>query len=320
VSPLSKQQDGAASFSPSIATWVHAATQARLTLVDSLRLCLFLPKSLPTTTINHLQPPLHPQHFEWRMMIQIPRMFPHRPPVLSRVEGNVRVRQVIIHEVPPVAAAGQSSSQYQDCGDFVESAAAAAVPTTNTLSLEREPWCGALTSTIVWNKWSVVSSLSDLLDFLLDLATCQDRNSSGDGATIARPSGFGANASRLVSTDENVRPAQSLSSSSSWTESHHETTSRDGSLQFFVMEEHKFDDPTSTITMSSAAITGTSSMGGSRQQDSKTNNSHHLSFLPPNRFDVGYGKYDAGSGAAAACTFQRQHSFLEDAAMMDTNE
>ena len=320
------------------ATWVHAATGARLTLVDSLRLCLFLPKPSTTTTQNELQQPHH-QHSQWRMMIQIPRMFPHRPPVLSRIEGNLSVQQVIIHEAPPVAVAGQSTSEQEDGGNssIMGGSTTASTPTTTTTSSpqpQREPLYDALTSTIVWNKWSVVSNLSDLLDFLLDLATSLDTNTSA----VSSPPYKGFPPSRLVSDESTAAWPTSLSSSSasSWTTgSAHQQDSNNRELHFY-MEEHKFDDPTTTTTATIPMSTGdgsstTTAFVTTREPgssgDGSSIGSRNICFLPPNRFDVGYEKYNNGNAVgfvtaavAAGTTLRRLESFDDDSVMMDMNE
>lgn len=251
-------------------------------------------------------------------------MFPHRPPVLSRLEGNLSVQQVIIHEAPPVAAAGQpSSSEQEDCGYGENHSIMGSVPMTATATTpsNREPLYDALASTIVWNKWSVVSNLSDLLDFLLDLATSLDSNSENASASaLSRPAGFQSSSSRLVSSDEGAWQTHSLSSSSSWTGSQHDSARE----LHFLMEEHKLDDPTSataTITMSTASGDNTTAVVTKNDKSVGS-----LSFLPPNRFDVGYQKYSNGKSvgfeAAAAATTSTPSELekIHDDAAMDMNE
>jgi hypothetical protein len=144
---LSGRRTPAAAVSPTSSTWIHSETQSRLSLVDSLRLCLFLPHG--TTTVQssnatasqtvvddgsiqsagehshqcgayqqqHQQHPGRRSHNFYqnfasrnsgdnkRMWIQFPRRYPHKPPVVSRIEG-FSVERVVVNDAPPPPSVG----------------------------------------------------------------------------------------------------------------------------------------------------------------------------------------------------------------------
>ena len=88
-------------------------------------------------------------------------------------------------------------------------------------------------------------------------------------------------------------------------------------MQCFL-EEHKFDDPTSTAT-----IHGGNVAAFLTRREQGNHNTGSLSFLPPNRFDVGYEKYNHGHvvGFEATGTLRRLESFDDgDSGMMDMND
>ena len=215
-----------------------------------------------------------------RCWITIPRMYPHRPPVISRIEdmpsdngqpttkdqtapgwdsftGNPFSRQhhlqlqnrsrpaverIVIHEAPPN---GQAPS----------------VP------------CG---STVVYNHWSPIMRLGDLLSFVLNVLFEQDNTdgceinngmteaSLSNGClppdTVSRPS------SAARRSDFSHRNTQYILSSSS-------SASSTSPTNTFFVEEHKMED----------SISGVSDFHSNQPTD--------LNYFPPNRFDAGYGKY-----------------------------
>jgi len=69
-----------------------------------------------------------------RFWIQIPRMYPHRPPTIARMEGVTWMRHVVVQDTPHV-----SQAPPPDC-------------------------CG---NTVIY-QWSPVMHLGDLIDFLLE--------------------------------------------------------------------------------------------------------------------------------------------------------
>ena len=117
--------------------WQHRGTGAILMQDDALRLKLRLPNNVGI------------------MWIQIPRMYPHRPPVVSRLEGNLWFERITIqesHHVPAHLLRGQ---------------------------LSPSSLCGA---TVVYNQWSPIMHIGHLLDFLISTGL-SSRPNSHDGTT-----------------------------------------------------------------------------------------------------------------------------------------
>jgi len=85
---------------------------------------------------------------EWkqqrRLWIQIPRRYPHKPPVISRLEGWSEIEQILITEAPPMSSQGHKWD-----------------PSCNDLQATCPP------STRVYSQWSPIRHLQDLLDYLL---------------------------------------------------------------------------------------------------------------------------------------------------------
>ncbi|KAG7368338.1 hypothetical protein IV203_031081 [Nitzschia inconspicua] len=276
-------------------SWVHLRSRARLKLVDSLRLYLFLPadNKMVSDTQSSGQPSSahHPHHYCWRMMIQIPRMFPHRPPVVSRLEGKLWVNQIVINEAPPAQPKlSESLSQpwltqemphhQQDCDSFGHND----VSSSSVTLPEVEPYhvCGG-GKTVVWNKWSPISNLGELLDFLLTIAFAEQPFGDILVSDTSRPVSF-QSSSRVVSDEGCWTWASTSSSSSSFSSFSGALQDRsmaqirnDCSLRCikgpYYEEEHKFEDASMTSNG-----TGRSPLASR--------------FLTPNRFDVGYGKYN----------------------------
>ena len=201
-----------------------------------------------------------------RCWITIPRMYPHRPPVISQIEdmpnghgstaevaaswdsfsGNPFSRQhqiqqqnrtrpaverIVIHETPPNGHA----------------------PTVP---------CGA---TVVYNNWSPIMRLGDLLSFVLDVlfdldGTGVTKNSSGMTDASHFPSDSESMAGPGRSSDFSHRQAQPVASSAS--------SQSNSPTNAIFTEEHKMEDANS----------------GAADIDD-------LRYFPPNRFDAGYGKY-----------------------------
>jgi hypothetical protein len=272
-------------------TWVHLPTQARLRLVDSLRLYLFLPTDIAYRHVN-TNPSQQQNHYHWRMMIQIPRMFPHRPPVVSRMEGNLWVNQIVIDDAPPARSKLSESllsppfslleiphAQSQNMPDK-RNEPASSPSHVMSAQTEDEPYqvCGG-GKTIVWNKWSPVVSLGDLLDFLLTIS-----QSERPLIDASRPGRF-QTSSRVVSDEGGCGWMWSSSSSSS-------------SFSSFsgIPKEHVFSN-------NSNACPGMESNESYYREEHKVEgfamttmrrSPQAPKFLAPNRFDVGYEKHNNG--------------------------
>lgn len=101
--------------------WINSTDNSiRLHWNDSLRLELQLNKS-------------------GRIWIQVPRMYPHRPPVVSRIEG-LWMERIVVHEAAPDAKNADMA------------------PTVR---------CG---NTVVFPHWSPVMNLGTLLEFCIETA------------------------------------------------------------------------------------------------------------------------------------------------------
>lgn len=99
---------------------------AHLTLEDSLRVILHLDTS--------------------KIWIQIPRMYPHRPPTIARMEGVTWMKHVVVQDAPSMEKHHTSI----DCG-----------------------------TTVIY-EWSPVMYLGDLLDFLMQSRTRFSRPSNNN--------------------------------------------------------------------------------------------------------------------------------------------
>lgn len=75
-------------------------------------------------------------------------MYPHRPPVISKVESpSNRIQRIVVTEAPPTNTSAAAST---------------------TTRLQEPVSCG---STVVYNQWSPVMRLGDLLQFVIVLLT-----------------------------------------------------------------------------------------------------------------------------------------------------
>jgi hypothetical protein len=139
-------------------------------------------------------------------------------------------------------------------------------------------------TTVVYNQWSPVLHLGDLLDFLLE-TTCE-----------RQPTGPGNH-----NNNNNTRRTQQTTMNHNHVTMNHMmnppnfcTSPTHANVGFF-MEEHKMEDVANA---------------------SSSNYNKYRSFLSPNRFDVGYGKYmdplAAGTtGTGSAEESQPQHHSMD---------
>ncbi len=204
---------------------------AELQLLDPLRLMLSIQ---------------HPQRCS-RLWIQIPRMYPHRPPVIPRVE-NMAMDQIIIVDEPPGMPQGQ-----------------------DTASETPGP-------TVIYQGWSPVRQLGDLLGFLLKTSAQQPIHARSSSA--ASTSGFDTRSnSNQISTEVSLAMTSESFSSSPTDVSSSVTDGRIGrpttGTSLYFMDEHKMDD----------------AMGYRRYSSEQSGHNMASQVLLPNRFDVGYGKY-----------------------------
>ena len=216
--------------------------QAELHLLDPLGLVL------------HLRRASVPQEVG-RIWIQIPRMYPHRSPAVSRTE-NLWMETVIIGEVPP-------------SGKVVSSSTDATSETLQPLHNE-DP---SSSTTLEYNEWSPVPSLGDLLQFLL-------KTSMGPSNACRRESPASTiTTSSLSSSNTFGKPVTSQGAS----------FLSGNSLSFF-MEEHKMED----VQQQQGFCTSISNENLNFLNRQSNDHNHHNKFtspFAPNRFDTGYEKY-----------------------------
>lgn len=214
---------------------------AELQLLDPLRLVLSIQR---------------PQRCS-RLWIQIPRMYPHRPPVISRIE-NMAMDQIVVLEETPGMPHGQDTSSGSPPGT---------------------------TTTLYYKEWSPVRHLGDLLLFLLQAsASSLPLSRSTSFATSVASTDSGEETSVHFTSSMTTEFASSSSSSSgasaSSTSSPNDVSSsattihrRHASPAQF-MDEHKMDD---VFVCYKNKVVDCTDMA--------------VQVLAPNRFDVGYGKY-----------------------------
>jgi len=303
-------------------TWIHRSTGTRLTMVDSLRICLFLPETAiqssgeSTSSINPEQQYQHQFHsyhrdYRWRIMIQIPRMYPHSPPAVTQIDG-LALDSILIKEKPPDAH--HRSSGMMNPGGRNESDGASSIHSTQGVAgsgslfytetqLARSQSMRTMTSTeshalaptnfmidstgktIEWNDWSPITGLGELLDFLLGAAAS---SLSARGAGKATNSMMGTRnyfqASMAVTTTKMSSSSSSSLSSVSSASSHSSWGNRYANIHdmgraFAFMHRAGNNAVAETMMTDENATT-----------NSARTNVSGASFLSPNRFDVGYGK------------------------------
>lgn len=187
-----------------------------------------------------------------RIWIQVPRMYPHRPPTVSRIE-RLWMDQIVIHEAPP--------------------------------SGKKPPSNGAASrhsKVLLYNDWSPVQNLGTLLQFLVDNAL----HATGTvPSQVTSP--CNSTASSRATSPQTTLPHHppNYSSSSSSLSSSHTNAAHDLStnqLQTHIVEEHKMEE------------SHTSQMGNSfddAMEPVANGSNKMLSPFAPNRFDMGYGRY-----------------------------
>mmetsp|Transcript_11774 Transcript_11774/g.27942 ORF Transcript_11774/g.27942 Transcript_11774/m.27942 type:complete len:452 (-) Transcript_11774:181-1536(-) len=284
-------------------TWIHRSTGARLTMMDSLRVCFFLPMTAMQQNVqssDNLDPQQQYQHqmhsyhrnYRWRMMIKFPRMYPHSPPVVTRVEG-LSIEGIEIKEKPPGTASrdgevNNESNLLPSIPSSQDVATSESIFYTETQltrsSTENQKWKACDNAkTIKWHLWSPITGLGELLDFLSGVAASNPSTTRVNSmpSTSMMGTRCDAEASMVLtsakmpsSSSSSLSSVSSASSISSW--SNHHDTGRITS----VMQKNANNDAVAEIMMSDESSTTNSN---------RTNISGE-SFLPPNRFDVGYGK------------------------------
>lgn len=201
--------------------------------------------------------------------IQIPRMYPHRPPLISRVvyhnqqqhKPHQGIQSILVHEAPPTKAFNS--------GDEVPD-------NNNNNNIQSSPGSIHCANTVVYHSWSPVQRLGDLLDFVIAVFQKQHNEMMGNDPK-------NMNSINDVSL---TYSSSSPSSNSSWNNSRRSSSS----------------SITSATTASTSGYRTSSSSimfpGWQQPQSMTIDGSHNHNnskadmsfFLTPNRFDVGYNR------------------------------
>ena len=289
-------------------TWIHRSTGARLTMMDSLRVCFFLPMTATqqnAQSLTNLDPlqqyqyQMHSYHrdYRWRMMIKFPRMYPHSPPVVTRVEG-LSIEGIDIKELPPDA--GSRHGKTNNDNKLLSSIPSTQdVRTSESLfyneaqlarpSTENQKWTACADAKMIeWNSWSPITSLGELLDFLLEVAASNLSTTAMNsvpptsmiGTTSDTQASMPVTTARMSPcSSSSISPVSSVSSISSWSNNHD-----NGRAASFKRRDANNNAIAETMMSDENAST----------TSNRTNISGEV-FLSPNRFDVGYGKSIHGS-------------------------
>lgn len=185
--------------------------------------------------------------------IQIPRMYPHRPPLISRIvynhhnndsniNSNAGIQSILVHEAPPNRGTGESTAEQEDNNshDAIQCA-----------------------NTVVYRTWSPVQRLGDLLDFVIQVF--QKQHQEMNFSTHSR----GTQQFQSINDVSLTYSSSSLSSNSSWSR-----RSSNSSI-------------TSATTSGYRTSTGTVFPGWIHPAQT---NGDMSTFLTPNRFDMGYDR------------------------------
>ena len=229
------------------------------------------------------------------LWIQIPRMYPHRPPVISRADQSPTL--FVVRDSPlgsvkdPVIPSPRMQEQSGDLGE------------------EPRP--------IAVMDWSPVRQIGDLLSFLLEqLSTTSSWSTSisssprfmmenhvSSRALAGRT--FSSSSNLSSSTQTTTGPLSMISNPFSIPPQRHPQSPPPDCLFILVEDEHKMDEVTmvddSTDAAAAAAVTAVASDDDDPLQEF---------FLAPNRFDMGYGRYHdilANSSSSSSLQSLQQH-------------
>lgn len=298
-----------------------------------LRLSVLVPMASARGTGNGA--PLNKENCEcWTYLLQIPRMYPHSPPIVARItrsaphqnqatgaptllpsfvlaaygrDNDVEpppLDRVVVKVTPPLSSPRSNGCLNQNQQSKSEES-------TEQADLDwqddAEDWSEA-----IFDGWSPVSSLSDLLVFLVNLplqrrgrwqvarrtksgrprrhrgqqehkdndGTQQRRRQEGQGDAV---NGSGGRFRRQVS----MTPYDDLDENTDFVgSSGMDNDDVIGRPQPQAADEERDDDMT---------VSSTSSQGRSQPQDRPGSDAAKHALLPPNRFDVGYDRHVNGN-------------------------
>lgn len=282
-------------------TKVHRSTRARLTIIDSLRICLFLPLQptmmMPSSSSSSMMMTNHQTYhrdYQWRVMIQIPRMYPHRPPVVSRIDG-LNVDRILINDLPPdeLPIASVLSTSLSTSSSSLSSTAPMTVDSLCALSSTniQQQAASVGMKTIEWNHWSPIIGLGELLDFILDIALNNNesyqRTDFGSTTTTTAATSTGALAVTMSSSSCDSSVSSSVSSTfSQGGRSRRKSNNNDNKNNDTLFSSGRYHN--------AAGISYSTSTANTNTTNNIDNNFNTVSFLSPNRFDVGYHNSEGG--------------------------
>mmetsp|Transcript_20127 Transcript_20127/g.58195 ORF Transcript_20127/g.58195 Transcript_20127/m.58195 type:complete len:565 (-) Transcript_20127:432-2126(-) len=272
----------------------------------------------------------------WTYLLQIPRMYPHSPPIVARVSrsmpqlhqvagvptlqpnsvqapggnGNNEepppLERVVVTVSPPAAFGFCESSRHHQQHKYEDSSKRADLDRQDDDTDSDEALCW---SEAKFDGWSPVSSLSDLLVFLVELPRQrrekwrasgrknrrqrryreQERKAQSGGQRSRRQDGLRANrngSSGRFPRHVSMTPYDDLDDNGGYDgSSGMEDDGIIGQPQPQAADEEHRDDNNDDMTVSS-----TSSQSGSHPQDRPDTEATKHVLLPPNRFDVGYDR------------------------------
>ena len=202
------------------------------------------------------------------MWIQIPRMYPHRPPVISRADHSPFL--LVVRDSP------LGSVKDDPLG-----------PPTNHDPSVREQRVPPSTAVM---DWSPVRQISDLLSFILEQLSIFSLQTPFSASTrflenttaAARPS-----CSKTTAVSFSMNIPKTSSSNSCSIQPQQQRHQRSSSLDLFILDdEQKMDDVAMGVDDSS-----TGAGAGETSQEASSAAAEERCLLAPNRFDMGYGRY-----------------------------
>ena len=271
---------------------------ARLVVEDSHRVILTLDNSSQIQQQQmqfqgqnqfHSAPP--PSKF-W---IQVPRMYPHRPPAVARMENVSWMRHVVIQDAPPARAADEYNFEHNHTAG-----------TTSDMdpSLQHMKHATDICEdgTVVF-QWNPVMHLGNLLDFLMESKNRQPSVNTGVVNSINTASPNQTHSTNFNHNAAQVSPTMSRDCD--------DATMGTFSNVHFV-EEHKMEDL-------GQSFRNRHQWKQQQQQQPHAQTQYGMSnptkdnniYFAPNRFDMGYGKYMdmLAPGAGPSSHQYQQHHY-----------
>ena len=239
--------------------------------------------------------------------IQVPRMYPHKPPIISRIVYNnnnhttaqlqqqqhsKEIQNILVQEAPPMRAAGEEKSataastaqlHQQTPGSEISSSSASS-PDNNQENLAYHLSNNGFhdANTVVYHNWSPVQRLGNVLEFVISVLEQQQRQQDNNHCNLP----LTYSSSSLSSTAPIDRAFSS--SSASWSRRNSSSsigsTSHGGGIEGFFQPRSSFPTAEERKTCHQEEDM---MMGIARDEDGQPLGEE---FLNPKRFDVGYDR------------------------------